>query len=196
MSLSGSRYPNRAEWGRIITVKTAILSLTILALATTARAQTRPDLSGTWVRGAEGAPTVATAGDAAFRVGDMGTGLGTPLTITQRRDSLVLEYVFFSSYDLQPPIRFAYAMDGSESPNEITIGHAATTQRARIVWRDSSVVITTRHPVPAEVVPITGPAVEVRQIITLASPTSIVVETTRPGGNGQPQTIRATYTKR
>lgn len=122
----------------------------------------------------------------------MGSGWGTPLTISQRPDSLVVEYVFFSSYDLQPPIRFAYAMSGAESDNDVIVGHAATTQRAHISWRDSSLVIVTRHPVPRGV---PGGPVEVRQVLTLTSAASLLVETTRPGAKG-PETIRTSYTKR
>jgi hypothetical protein len=169
-------------------------SLLTLLVVSSVAAQARPDFSGTWVAGPESGSSIATAGDAAFRVGDMGSGWGTPLTITQRRDSLVVEYVFFSSYDLQPPVRLAYALDGSESPNTIILGHASAIQRARLAWMDTSLVITTRHPVPREVA--AASAVEVRHTLTMASPTSLVVETTRPGVNGALQTVRTTYTKR
>lgn len=161
-------------------------------IAAPAEAQARPDFTGTWVRAADATPTVATAGDAAFRTGDMGSGWGTPLTITQRRDSLVVEYVFFSSYDLQPPVRFAYALDGSESLNGVMLGHATSVQRSRLAWRDSSLTITTLHPVPREA----GQAVEVRQTLILTSPTSLTVTTIRPGANGAPATVTTSYTKR
>ena len=158
-----------------------------------AGAQARPDFTGTWTRAPEGAPTVATTGDAGFRVGDMGNGWGTPLTITQRPDSIIVEYVFFSSYDLQPPVRFAYATDGSESPNTIMLGHAPSLQRGRVGWQDRSLVITTLHPVPPGAT--SGKPVEVTQTLTLASRTSLIVETTRPGTKG-PETIRTAYTRR
>jgi hypothetical protein len=165
----------------------------VLAAVTAAGAQTRPDFTGTWVRAADASPSVATAGDVAFRTGDAGSGWGTPLTISQRRDSLIVEYVFFSSYDLQPPIRFAYAMDGALSINSIMLSHSASVQRGQITWRDSSAVITTLHPVPPDV---GSGTTEVRQVLTLASPTTLIVETTRPGANGLPLTIRTRYTRR
>jgi hypothetical protein len=170
------------------------VALFLVAAAGTALAQSRPDISGTWVRAVDTAPTVATAGDAAFRTGDMGSGWGTPLTITQRADSVIVQYVFFGSYDLQPPIRFAFAADGSESSNPVILSHATSVLKSRLAWRDSSLVITTLYPTPREVN--AGKPVEVRHTLTLASPTSLVVETVRPGPNGMPTTIQTTYTKR
>jgi hypothetical protein len=160
-----------------------------------ASAQARPDFTGTWVRAVEAAPPVATAGDAGFRMGDMGSGWGTPLTISIQPDSLIIAYVFFGTYDLQPPVRLAYALNGSESQNTIMIGHATTVQRSRIVWRDSALVITTIYPVPREAAA-TRRTVEVRHMLTLASPTSLVVETTRPGANGTPVTAQTAYSRR
>ena len=95
--------------------------------------------------------------------------------ITQRADSLIAEYVFFSTYDLQPPVRYAYAMDGSESRNGVTLSHSEARTTARLTWRDSSLVVTTRYPVP----PGAGnDRMEVTQVITRTSPTSLVIETT------------------
>ena len=167
----------------------------LLASAVSAKAQGRPDFTGVWIRAAEAPPTVAATGDAGFRTGDMESGWGAPLTIAHGRDSLVVEYVFFSRYDLQPPIRLAYALDGSESANSVMIGHASTRQRARVTWRDSALVITTRFAAPREV-PASGGTVEVRHTLTLATPTSLIVETTRPGVGGAPVTVQTTYTRR
>ena len=99
-------------------------TLALLVSAAMAHAQ-RPDFAGEWVR-AEPAdrPSVAAAGDVGFRRGDFGPGWGSPVTIVQRADSVIVQYVFFGTYDLQPPLRFAYALDGSESPNIVKIGRA------------------------------------------------------------------------
>jgi hypothetical protein len=54
------------------------------------------------------------------------------------------------------------------------IGHAESLLRSRATWRDSALVITTSYPAPAGVnVPI-----QVRQVLTLESPASLVIETT------------------
>jgi hypothetical protein len=168
-------------------------------------AQQPVNFSGAWVRAAdstERGPTVATVGDASFRAGDMGTGWGAgapggdPLTITQRDDSLVIEYVFFSAYDLQPPVRLAHALDGRESINAIMIGHATSAQRSRLAWRGNTLVISTNFPLPREV-DARGGTIEVRQALTLESPTSLIVETTRSRvTGGTATTTRSLYTKR
>lgn len=95
----------------------ALVGAMSLLIGTRGEAQQGPDYSGTWIQAAapsaQAGPTVATVGDASFRTGDMGSGWGSPLTFTQRADSLIVEYVLFTAYDLQPPIRFAFALDGS-----------------------------------------------------------------------------------
>lgn len=168
----------------------------LLASAAIAHAQ-RPDFSGEWVR-AEPAdrPSVAATGDAGFRGGDFGPGWGSPVTIVQRADSVIVQYVFFGTYDLQPPLRFAHALDGSESRNSVMIGHATFVQRSRLSWNGNVLAIATTHPLPASVDP-RGGSIEVRQTLTLESPTSLVVETTRAGILGAtPTTSRTVYTKR
>jgi hypothetical protein len=157
----------------------------------------RPDFSGQWMRADSAArPSVATAGDAAFRTGDMGIGWGAAVTITQTADSLVVQWVHFAAYDLQPPMRFAYAMNGAESRNDVMIGHATSTQRARVSWRENSLVITTQHPLAAGV-GARGGSIEVVQTLTLDAGGALVVETTRAGLAGAaPTTVRVTYNKR
>ena len=159
-----------------------------------AGAQGHTDFSGTWTQVADSAgtrPTVAATGDASFRTGDMGSGWGSPLTITQRTDSLILEYTVFSRYDLQPPLRLAYPLDGSETRNTVMIGHSESVQRGRVTWQGEALVITTFHAAPASG---RGPApvTEMRQALTLESPTSLVVQTTRAGIGGGPNTATRT----
>jgi hypothetical protein len=153
----------------------------------------RPDFSGTWERvdAEPEAPTVVATGDVPFRSGTMGSGWGSPITIRQEGGTLVVEYPHFSAYDLQPPIRLTYALDGSESRNAVMIGHTTSPQRSRIAWRDRTLVITTEWtgPVP-------GSRVQVRQALTLESPDTLQVETTREGLDGAPPSVtRTTYAK-
>jgi hypothetical protein len=154
-----------------------------------ALAQTRPDFSGQWTRvdSTTEQRSVAAVGDAAFRVGTIGNGWGSPLTIRQEGAQLVVEYVHFATYDLQPRLRFVYALDGSESRNAIMIGHAESVLRSRASWRDSSLVITTAYPGP------TG-STDVRQVLTLESPSTLIVETTRSrAGGAAPVPTRTVY---
>ena len=166
----------------------AILIGLSLTVSLAAVAQKRPNFSGEWKRVDQAdRPSVAAVGDAAFQSGSMGSGWGSPITIRQDSGRIVIEYPFFSAYDLQPPVRFVYALDGSESRNSVMIGHAASLQRSRVVWRDSTLVITTTYPTPE--LGAGSTTVEVRQTLTLESPATLIVDTTRPGVPGAPASV-------
>jgi hypothetical protein len=164
------------------------------ASASVGSARTRPDFSGEWIRAdsATEERSVAAVGDGAFRVGTMGTGWGSPLTLRQQANQLVVEYTFFSTYDLQAPIRLVYALDGSESRNAIMIGHSESMPRSRVRWIGDTLVITTEYHAPAG-----AKNAVVRQALSLASPRSLAVETTRSAGTGTSESVtRSTYSKR
>jgi hypothetical protein len=166
--------------------------------------QSRPDFSGVWIAPAEPA-VVPAASDprapsggvgAPFRIGDMGSGWGSPVTVVQSGNRLTVEYPFFSAYDLQPPLKFTYALDGTESRNSVMMGRGLQEQRSRTGWTGSTLVITTQHTLanPADGRTITA---EVRQSLTLQSPASLLIETTRAGVlGGSATTTRYVYTKR
>jgi hypothetical protein len=159
-----------------------------------APAQSLPDFTGEWTRVDTAAErgSVAAVGDAQFRVGNLGSGWGATLILRQEAGRLVVQYTFFSTYDLQAPIRLTYALDGSESRNTLNIGHTESILRSRAEWRDTSLVITTSYGVPHGV-----GTTEVRQALTLASPTSLIIETTRTGVPGtSPTVVRTAYLKR
>jgi len=172
---------------RTPSLRALLVSVLIGSAFATASAQARPDFSGEWVRTDSAEQrSVATVGDGAFRVGTMGSGWGSPLTVRQQANQLVVEYAFFGTYDLQPRLSFAFALDGSESRNAIMVGHTESVSRSRAAWRGDTLVITTAYSAPDGV----NGAV-VRQALTLASPTSLIVETTRGAAP-----TRTVYTKR
>src|SRR5262245_13117801 len=77
-------------------------------------AQPATDFSGKWTLEAPAiATTAAVPGTpaAAAAPGDMGSGWGSALTIAQNAKQLTVEYVYFSRYDLQPPLTFTYPLD-------------------------------------------------------------------------------------
>jgi hypothetical protein len=161
--------------------------------ASPAGAQERhPDFTGGWSLqdSAAAAPSVATRGDAGFRVGDMGSSWGSPITLTHEPDRLTVEYVYFSTYDLQPPLKYVYALDGSESINRIMIGHSASEQRSRAAWQGETLVITTRYAAPE--MDGRGQTAEVRQSLRMTAPDRLEIETTRVGVNGAPTTVTRT----
>jgi hypothetical protein len=168
-------------------------------------AVTRPDFSGRWTSdpdpaaagpGARGAAgnRGATPGLVGGR-GDMGSGWGATIAITQDAIRLTVEYAFFGRGDMQPPLRFVYALDGSQTKNAVLMGRGLQEQTARTAWDSNRLVITTTHAFsdPTSGKPMTT---EVTQVLSLESPTALVVETTRSGALGGPaSSTRTIYRK-
>jgi hypothetical protein len=125
----------------------------------------------------------------------MGSGWGSNITITQDARRLTVEYMFFSRGDMQPPLKFVYALDGSETKNSVMMGRGIQAQTSKGVWDGDKLVITTTHTFTH---PETGQAMtsEVKQTLSLESPTSLIVETSRSGVLGGPaSTTRTVYRK-
>ncbi len=166
-----------------------------------ALAQTRPSLDGTWTLVGAGAASnrttvVAASGDAAFAVGDMGSGWGSAITFSHRADRLVLEYDFFSSYDLMAPLHYEFALDGRDVINEVTLGPGVTRLESRAEWRGDTLVISTRQAVPKEVAP-TGTMAEVKRALRVVGGDSLRITTTRVGLAGAPtNTVQSVYVRK
>lgn len=156
--------------------------LGVLVLGAVVSAQARPDFSGRWT--SEPAPR-----------GDVGSGWGSAITIAQDASRLTVEYAFFGRGDMQAPLRFQYALDGSETKNSVMMGRGLQSQTSTTKWAGDTLVITTRHDFvdPATGKPATA---EVTQALTLESPASLVVETTRAGVLGGPTTKTRTVYKK
>lgn len=168
----------------------------VVVVASQASAQ-RPDLSGTWVRVDSAGParTVAATGDAAFPRGDMGTSWGSPVTITQDANRLVVVFDYFTSYDLQPKVRLTYALDGSESRNGVITGQSGAPTRSTATWSGATLVIATQYPAPSGVNLPAG-ALDVRQELALDAQGRLTVRTLRRGGDNTTNTVVATYSRR
>jgi hypothetical protein len=152
-----------------------------------------PDFSGRWTIAPSPAPEVARGGMGGR--GDMGPGWGSPLTIAQNGAQLTIEYAFFTRGDMQAPLRFVYALDGSETRNSVMMGRGVHKEVSRTVWEGEKLVITTVHSFAN---PATGQAMtqDVIRKLSLNAPNSLVVETTRTGVLGGPSsTVRTVYTK-
>jgi hypothetical protein len=172
-------------------MRALILSLT-LAATLGATAQT-PDFSGHWIAEAP-APPPASTPPAPAR-GDMGSGWGTPITIVHDATKLKVQHPLFSRYDLQPPLLFEYALDGSESKNAVMMGHATQVRVSRAQWDGATLRITTLYPGidPRSGKPFTT---EVIQQLSLTSPATLVIDVTRGAALGsQPTTTRTVYKK-
>lgn len=162
--------------------------------------QSPPDLSGRWL--IESAPPAPPAGAPAGRPdqgrlapGDMGSGWGSPLAITQDAKQLLVEPTLFSRYDMVPALRLVYALDGSETRNEVMIGHATQVRLSRAVWDGQALRITTRYP---GVDPGSGKSFTtvVTHRLSLESPMTLIVEVTRGAAlGGRETTTRTVYRK-
>lgn len=176
-------------------MKHVLWILTLALFATTVMAQSRPDFSGRWIIEPEAAPS-AGAPRVAPTAGTMGSGWGSDITIAQDATRLTVEYVFFGRGDMQPPLKFIYALDGSETKNSVMMGRGIQVQTAKISWEGNKLVITTEHAYDnfADGKPMTT---KVLQTLSLESPTSLLVETKRSGVvvGGPPSTTRTMYKK-
>jgi hypothetical protein len=168
--------------------------------------QSPPDFSGRWTMEAPSAPAPAppAAGGAApalrpdqgtLNRGDMGSGWGSPLTITQDAKQLIVEQTLFSRYDFATQPRFVYALDGAESRNGVMIGHSTQVRTSRARWDGQNLIITTTYPGsdPSSGKPFTT---EVTHRLALESPGTLVIEVTRGAAlGGKPTTTKTVYRK-
>ena len=107
-------------------VRTGILATAVLAVATMAFAQAKPDFSGSW------SPDPPPAADAG---GGRGMG-GGPMTVKQTATELSVE----SAGRGGTPQTRVYKLDGSESKFAMGQGEAVATAK----WDGSKLVITTK----------------------------------------------------
>ena len=150
-----------------------------------------PAAGGAGGGAARGQGGAQSAGQRGGGRGDMGRGWGSTITIAQDTAKLTVEYAFFSRGDMQPPLKFVYALDGSETRNSVMMGRGMQVQVSKTAWDGTKLVITTLHTLAD---PSSGKPVmtEVKQVLSLESPTSLVVETTRAGTMGGPATVTKT----
>jgi hypothetical protein len=174
----------------------------VVLLAAITVAQTKPNFSGRWTSEPDPPATAGAergggsgGGRGAVRSGDMGSGWGSNINITQDASRLTVEYAFFARGDMQAPLKFVYALDGTETKNSVMMGRGVQVQTSKTAWDGDKLVITSLHPFehPETGQPMTS---EVKQILWLESPASLIVETTRSGVlGGPPSMTRTVYRK-
>ena len=107
----------------------------------------------------------------------MGSGWGSTITITQDAAKLTVEYAFFGRGDMQPPLKFVYALDGSETRNSVMMGRGIQPSTSKAAWQGDTLVITTIHtyadPDSGKPIP-----TEVKQVLSLESPDVLRLDTT------------------
>jgi hypothetical protein len=145
-------------------------------MAAPTSAQQAPDFSGQWQRDDQN---------------DLGSGWGDVITVTQNDSRLRVEYAHFAKTDLQPPLIFVYDLTGRESRNNVMMGRGIQTQTSHARLIGGKLSITTFHELVHRGKPVKS---EVQQVLSLESPTTLVVEVTRVGVLGGPPTIsRSVY---
>ena len=121
-----------------------MIATAVLAVATMAFAQAKPDFSGTWAPDAAAAPAgtggTAPAGGGAPPAGGGGgggggRGGGGPMTVKQAGDTLTIERTMGENKVTQ-----TYKLDGSESKNAGRGGDVVSTAK----WDGGKLVITTK----------------------------------------------------
>ena len=185
----------KTGWTRLSTV---LFSLFAVGLPISGvGGQEKPDFSGVWASGAQG------AGTARGGAGSLGSGWGSNFTIEQDEDTLTVVRVFFTRGDLQPALKFRFALDGSETRNVVLMGRGMQEQVSTAVWEGDRLVITTVYDVPGG----EGEGMvlgEVSQTLSLrpppsgraAWPASLMVETVRGGVLGGPPSTTLTVYNR
>ncbi len=159
-----------------------------------------PDFSGTWSTSVVSAAP-PTGRPAVPPVPTLGSGWGDKLSIVHHENELVVERVFFVPREIQPLIKYRYALNGQATENAIPMGRTGPAPVSTATWEGNRLVISTKHTFqnPADGQWLTG---EVTQTLWLQpaarSPfePSLVVETTRSGVLGGPSaTNRTVYTR-
>ncbi len=177
---------------------TGLLSgVAVATLTSLVSAQERPDFSGVWTS----APGTAATEQGARSTGPVGSGWGWTFTITQDAAGLTVVQPFYTRADLQPPLTFRYALDGSEGVNTLLMGRGVQLQRSTTTWDGGKLVITTvsEFESPEDGRTMTS---EVEHTLWLvpaplpAWPPTLVVEVIRSGAlGGNPSTTRTVYTR-
>jgi hypothetical protein len=164
----------------------AFVALSLAAVLAAPVPQQAPNFAGRWSE--QAAPGPAGRGP---RSGDMGSGWGNPITITQNAAQLTVEYAFFGRGDMQAPLRFVYALDGTETVNTVMMGRGMEKTKARTAWNGASLIITTMHdfadPTTGKTIP-----VEVKRVLSLRAADTLAIETTRAGVLGAQAVVTRT----
>jgi hypothetical protein len=159
-----------------------------------------PDFSGAWSTAVlSSAPP--TGRPPPPPVPDLGSGWGNEISIVHKDDELTVERVIFVPREVQPLVRYRFALDGSETENAVTLGRTGRPPLSTTAWDGERLVITTRYPFrdPAGGRWLTN---DVTQTLWLQAATgtpfepSLVVETLRSGAlGGPPLTNRTVYNR-
>ena len=163
----------------------------LILVSASAAAQPPADFSGKW----QLVPETSPAANSPRAVPAIGTGWGSDITITQDATTVAIEFVTYGRYDMQPPTRLVYRLDGTESKNILNTGRGPQEQVSKAAWDKTRLTLTTARTFSDG--PSGKPAtITTTQTISLESPGTLVVETTHGAAlGGKPSTSRSVYKK-
>jgi hypothetical protein len=157
--------------------KLALTAVLAVALAITGYAQ-KPDFSGVWT------PEAPAAGAPAGGGGGGGRGMGAgPMTVTHKGDTLTIERTMGDN-----KVTSTYKLDGTESVNKMMGRGGEVETKSTAKWDGSKLTIVTKQAAPD------GTVRESSQTWSLEGG-NLVVDSTRPGRDGNPMTTKTTYKK-
>jgi hypothetical protein len=161
------------------------------------QAQSHPDFSGRWTLAPDSADA-ATPGAGGRRSAPptIGAGWGSDITIAQNASQLTLEYAFFTRSDMQPPHRFVFALDGSETTTRLMLGRGIEELKSRATWNGDRLKIVTTQSIPDPSGSGKPLETEVSRTLSLDSPTTLSVVTVRSALPGIPSTTTQTRYRR
>jgi arylsulfatase len=159
-----------------------------------------PDFSGAWsTAAASSAPP--TGRSARAPVPSLGSGWGERIGIVHDGDRVEVERVVFAPREVQPLVRYRFALDGSATDNAVNMGRTGPAPTSTTAWDGNRLVITTLYPFqdPEDGRRLTGELIQTLWLQpargTPFEP-SLVVETARGGVLGGPSsTNRTVYRK-
>ncbi len=163
-------------------------------------AMKNPNFSGTWSTTVLHRVSVINRVDEPL-VPTLGSGWGNKISVSHTPDQLAIERVIFVPREIQQLVRYNFALDGSESENEILMGRTGQPIISTSKWNENRLVITSMNPFQDTR---SGKwlSSKVTQTLWLEPPTktpwepTLIVETTREGlFNGSTSTNRTVYTK-
>jgi hypothetical protein len=167
------------------------LAAVLTLVSASATAQAPADFSGKW----QLVPDTSPAANSPRSVPPMGAGWEPEISITQDATTLAIEFATYGRYDMQPPTRLVYRLDGSESTNTRNTGRGPQEQISKAAWDRTRLTLTTvrtfRDDASGKPATITT-----TQTLSLESPGTLVVETTHGAAmGGKPLTSRSVYKK-
>jgi arylsulfatase len=159
-----------------------------------------PNFSGTWSTTVLKSSSPRRGLDAE-PIASLGSGWGDKISVIHTDDQLEIERVIFVPREIQPPLRYRYALDGSKSEHIVNIGRTGPPPTSTSRWDGDRLIITTEYPFqnPKDNTWMKGRVIQTIWLqYAKGTPwePSLIVETTREGVlNGITSTNRTTYSK-